>query len=92
MPFAPCNIQMSQLVERQAKVKAIGHERRQQKMQRNAMPPEVADHYARFDAAVLVALETLKRIHDHEPEVVERYSRPLPTAHTTAPHSGTGTP
>jgi hypothetical protein len=84
--FKPCNLSLERLVEHQAKAKALGHERRQQKMQRGAMPPEIADHYARVDAAVLIALETLHRIEQHEPDVLERHGKPPAADH---PHHHT---
>lgn len=75
MPFAPCNIRLEQLIERQAKVKAAGHERRQTKIQRGKMPREVAENYERFDAAVLRALQVLNHIEQNAPEVVERFAK-----------------
>lgn len=83
--FKPCNLSIERLVEHQVKAKAMGHERRRAKMQRGALPPEIADHYARVDAAVLIALETLHRIEQHEPDVLDRYGKP-PAATTTADH------
>lgn len=82
MPFAPCNIRLEQLVERQAKVKAAGHDRRMSKMNSGKLPREVAESYDRFDAAVLRALQVLRSIEKSAPEVLERCAKALPPGTT----------
>lgn len=72
MAFRPCNYPLDYLVMRQMKAKAAGHQRRQEKMSRGAMPQDVADSYERFDSAVLKSLELLALIEREDPALIER--------------------
>lgn len=83
--FKPCNLSIERLIEHQTRAKAQGKERRQAKMDRGALPPEVADHYYRVDSALLIALETLHRIEQHEPDVLDRHGPKPPAAAAASP-------
>ena len=80
MVIAPCGIRIEVLVERMAKVKAMNHARHRSKVMQKKMPRDVAAGYDRFDAAVLLSLELLHRIEQHEPEVLTRHGHSQPEA------------